>query len=241
MISSAEVNKVIRRVVSPALRERGFTKVQTRNNWCHLDDRIWVLVIRSIGNTGLPDYFPSQSLHCEIGIYFPDFPPHPRPARRTKPKVDEDGLLVPKITDCHWRGNLTLIGDQSQLRQGLRHSQERNRKDVWWVNEDGSNVEDVLEDIKQSFVKKGLRRLEKRGSLEDFEELDWGRIMQHTENASRNRPVGSLRSATITPGRVIRIVRWTNASPSQVRLEGATTWPTTAVAFARTNLPNRST
>ena len=159
MIGSAEVNKVIRRFVSPALQDRGFTKVQTRNNWRYLDDRIWVFGIRSIGNTGLPDYFPSQSLHCEIGIYFLDFPAHPRPAIRTKPKSDKDGLLAPKITDCHWRGNLTLIGDQSQLRQGLRHSQERNRKDVWWVNEDGSNVEDVVEDIKQSFVKKGLRRL----------------------------------------------------------------------------------
>jgi hypothetical protein len=159
MTDSAEVNKVIRRVISPALRERGFTKTQTRNNWCHLDDRIWVFAIRSIGNTGLPNYFPSQSLHCEIGVYFLGFPPHPRPALRTTPKVDKDGLLVPKITDCHWRGHLTLVRDQSQLRQGLRNLQERNRKDIWWVNEDGSTVEDVVEDIKQSFVKKGLRRL----------------------------------------------------------------------------------
>ena len=160
MMGSAEVkNKVIRRVLSPTLRECGFTKVQTRTNWCHLDDRIWVFVIRSIGYTGLPNYFPTQSLHCEIGVHFKDFPPHPRPPLRTTPKVDKDGLLVPRETECHWRGHLTIINDQSHLCRGLRHPQERNRKDVWWVSKDGSNVEDVVEDIRQSFLKKGLRRL----------------------------------------------------------------------------------
>jgi hypothetical protein len=159
MIDSAEVNKAIRRVLSPTLRERGFTKVQTRNNWCHLDDRIWVFVIRSIGGYRLPDDFPSQSLHCQIGIYFWDFPPNPEPALRTMPKVDKDGLIVPREWDCHWRGKMTIIADQSALRRGLRHAQERNRKDVWWVTDDGSNLEDVVEDIKQSFLKKGVRRL----------------------------------------------------------------------------------
>ncbi|SMQ80698.1 hypothetical protein SAMN05444673_3988 [Bacillus sp. OV166] len=34
MIGSPEVNKVIRKILSPTLKENGFNKVNTRNNWC---------------------------------------------------------------------------------------------------------------------------------------------------------------------------------------------------------------
>ena len=81
MVGSSEVNKVIRRVISPVLRECGFTKVRTRHSWRYLEDRIWYFMIKSVGSyfsdvTG----YPSQSLVAEYGVYFTDFPPNPRPA-----------------------------------------------------------------------------------------------------------------------------------------------------------------
>lgn len=159
MISSSTVDKEIRQVVSPLLREHGFTVVRTRNNWRHMEDRIWVFAIRAIGKTGLQNYFPEQSLHCEIEIFFHGFPEHPRPALRTHPKVDKDNRLVPKISECHWRGSLTINNDQSKLRKNIRQKLERTRKDLWWVSEDGSNQEETVADIASSFVRKGLRRL----------------------------------------------------------------------------------
>lgn len=160
-IGSSETNKVIRRIISPTLREIGFTKVRTRNNWKYLEDKIWYVMIKSVGNyfnevTG----YPPQSLVAEYGVYFIDFSPHPRPALRSEPKADKDGLLLPKEYQCHFRRSLTMINNQDKFRTSISSEVEKNRDDIWWISKDGSNIEESVEDLKSSIIQVAIPALE---------------------------------------------------------------------------------
>jgi hypothetical protein len=149
MIGSPEINQVIRRLLSPTLRENGFSKVKTRNNWGYHDRCIWVLQIRAVGKRTA---FPSMSLGVGLGIYY-DFLPEEIPIKR-----DKDGNLIPEEYLCHIRNELFLANiDQSRFTKDLHNSAEAARKDVWWVEPDSSNIEEVINDIKLSFLKNGLK------------------------------------------------------------------------------------
>ncbi|OKH23981.1 hypothetical protein [Chroogloeocystis siderophila] len=146
MIGSPEVNKIIRKILSPVLRGNGFDKVKTRNNWADRDPCIWVLNIRAVK----PHSFPSVSVSVWLGIYYkfisPDIP------GRLLVDTDKDGKLIPKEWMCHIRNHLVLAElDQSKYTKSLRSSAEANRNDIWWIEPDGSNLEDVIHDIKIAF------------------------------------------------------------------------------------------
>ena len=70
MIGSPEINKVIRKSLSPILKENDFNKVNTKNNWRWIDQCIWLLKISTVGN-----YFsdvsgwPPISIYVDFGIY----------------------------------------------------------------------------------------------------------------------------------------------------------------------------
>lgn len=58
---------------------------------------------------------------------------------------------------CHIQKSLNCILDQSKYTNHLDNPAERERKDIWWIESDGSNVEEVIADIKQSFLNDGLK------------------------------------------------------------------------------------
>ena len=170
MIGSPEVNKVIRKIISPELRTVGFSKVRTRNNWHYDENVVWYVMFRSVGSyfsdvTG----YPSQSLTCEYGVYFTNFPPHPRPPMRTNPKADKDGLLIPKEYECHYRRSLDVIGNQTELKESLKNPAERNRTDIWWIARDGSNIEAAIEDLKIALI---------TNALPDLKAVDESKILE---------------------------------------------------------------
>ena len=156
MIGSPEVNKVIRKVISPVLRENGFSKVNTRNNWGYSGDSVKVFKIRSVGNyfsdvTG----WPPMSVGVEIGIYY-KFIPDDYP-----PKTDNKGNYLPQEYHCHLRSNLEIQHDQSKYAKVLDHDLERQRKDIWWIEPNGGNIEQAVNDIKAAFLKDGAPWLKK--------------------------------------------------------------------------------
>jgi len=156
MITSGDINKILRRVVVPTLREIGFTKFKGRVAWRYLDDSIWVFHARAVGSyfsqvTG----FPPASLTAELCIFYLDFP-------KTPPvEADDDGLLIPKDVHCHCRYGLDNIADQIAIRSQSMSPTERRRRDIWWVEPDGSNGEAVAEDIRRSILEYGVPLLQK--------------------------------------------------------------------------------
>lgn len=161
MIGSPEVDKIIRKVLSPVLRENGFDKVKTRNNWGYRDPCIWVLNIRAVGVHS----FPSMSVSVSLGIYYkfisPDIP------GRLHVKTDKDGKLIPKEWMGHVRNHLVLADlNQTCYTKYLHSSAEANRKDIWWIEPDDSNLEAVINDIKLAFLTQGMQWFNDYSNLE---------------------------------------------------------------------------
>ncbi len=161
-ISSTDVNRVLRRVLHPALRSVGFTKFRGRCAWRYNSDCVWALQIQAVGNYfSLVTGFPSMSLGGELCIFFPDFP-SPDPTRpENRPPCDSDGQFLPKPPDCQIRYPLQVQLDQSADCATTVSPPNHTRDDVWYVRPDGSNVQSVVEDICRSVVQWGVPLLQK--------------------------------------------------------------------------------
>jgi hypothetical protein len=153
VIGSPEINKVIRRHFSPILRQNGFDQVQTRLNWGWDGPCTMVLIVRAVGGyfsdvTG----WPSMSLNVQLGVWY-DFIPsdHPHGVKTTS-----NGRPLPQDYEYQERSHLNIGLDQRLYTQRLINPAEQVRTDLWWVQPDGSNVEEVVDDIAQQFLLEGL-------------------------------------------------------------------------------------
>ena len=100
-----------------------------------------------------------MSAFVEIGVFY-DF----IPLRGYAPSKIEKGF-VPEIEDCHIRSELLCTLDQSTLKKVLFNPANRKRKDIWWIEKDGSNVEEVVNNIKDAFLKQGVSWFKKFNDL----------------------------------------------------------------------------
>jgi hypothetical protein len=133
--TSSIVNRSLRAIVNPALRESAFTKVDARNGWRSLGKVVWVFNIRAVGDrfsrvTG----WPPGSVGVSLGVFYP-FIPVERPVKR-----DRDGRLLPEVPLCQMRSKLECSLDQSDRAGRLSFPQERRRKDLWWIGPDGTEA-----------------------------------------------------------------------------------------------------
>jgi hypothetical protein len=163
------MNKAIRGILSPVLKQNGFTKINTRNNWGWHDECIWVLNINTVGkgHSEVTSWTP-MSLTVSMGIYYNIVPP-----LDDEIKVTANGKWLPFSYQCHSGRNLHCQQDQSSYKEHFENLYDRERKDVWWVESDGSNLEEVLEDIKRAFLNEGLPWLKNYTDLETaFEEIE---------------------------------------------------------------------
>ena len=163
MISSPDINKLLRRYLSPILREHGFSKVSARKSWGWKGKCVLVLEIRAVGNyfsqvTG----WPPMSVGVWTGVYY-DFIPFDEHA---PPKIDEHGRLVPSLTHCHRDLELTCSLDQGRFTDRLFNPAERSRTDIWWFEPDGSNMVEAVENIALCFVDQGISWFQRYTDLE---------------------------------------------------------------------------
>ena len=145
MIGSPDIDKHIRRVISPLLRENGFSKVMMRNNWAYRDTCIWIFNIRAVGNyfsqvTG----FPPMSLTAWLGVLYTFIP------AQAEIKTDRDGLLLPQEYLGHMRSALRNYDHRLQVRSGLTNPAEVKRDDIWWIDPDGGNIGPMVDDLAAS-------------------------------------------------------------------------------------------
>jgi hypothetical protein len=151
MIGSPEINKVLRRELSPTLRSNGFHSVTARKAWAWYEKAIWVFEIRAVGShfssvTG----WPPMSVGVWLGVF------HLDQTCASEIKKDAKGRLIPAEFLCHLRSELTCTIDQSRLTRHLSNPAERKRDDIWWIEPDGSNTEEVVANIRQQLLEQGL-------------------------------------------------------------------------------------
>lgn len=170
MISSPDIDKYLRRYLSPILRDSGFSKVSARKAWGWSGHAISVLQIRAIGSyASYVSGWPPMSVCVWVGVYY-DFIPF---IGHRPPKNDPKGRLIPEEWYCHMRSHLSRTLDQSIYTARLPRSGERERTDVWWFERDGSNIEGAVENIAQCFIDEGKPWFERYTDLaKTFEEIE---------------------------------------------------------------------
>ena len=135
-MDSQVVNREIRREIWPALRETGFDAFTGRTAWRHFPDRIWITNFQSFNSYfSLVDGCTTFSFALNLGIYFLAL-------------ADQDGSTGdrPKDYQCQFRRKLT-----KQITQ-----ENYTRKDIWYVDQEGSNLLEVLDDARQVLLHDGM-------------------------------------------------------------------------------------
>ena len=166
--TSAIVNRMLRKHVTPILREAGFDKVDARNGWMWRNRVVCVFNIRAVGNyfsdvTG----WPPGSVGVWLGAFYTFVP------EKTSIKLDAQNRLLPAEYQCHMRRHLDCGINPTQRLQALSNPAEQKRKDIWWVEPDGSNADAVASDIAHSLAEQGLpwfsRVMDLYSALSDIE------------------------------------------------------------------------
>ncbi|HZK81234.1 MAG TPA: DUF4304 domain-containing protein [Humisphaera sp.] len=143
MTSSKDVNKEIRRIVWPALKEAGFTEFTARSAWRRHAFAIDVLNFQSFNS-----YFASVdgcttfSFGIELGVYYPPNPKVPWRRELMKPKIAER----PAGYDCPARHS---------LRKTIRQPHYK-RKDIWYVEPSGKNIVEVVVNARNVILSRGI-------------------------------------------------------------------------------------
>jgi hypothetical protein len=151
MIGSPEIDKHIRKIISPILRNNGFSKVKTRNNWAYQEKCILIFNVKAVGNYfSQSTRFPPMSLTAWLGVFYTFIP------LQFKIKTDKDGLLLPPEYCGHMRYTLKNHDWNLQIRSGLENEAERKRNDIWWIEPDGSNAEIMVRDLAESLKITGI-------------------------------------------------------------------------------------
>jgi hypothetical protein len=149
--TSAIVNRALRAHVAPILREAGFAKIDARNGWRWLDRTVWVFNIRAVGNyfSGVTGW-PPGSVGVWLGVFYSFMPTDLRVT------VGNEGQPLPAEHLCQMRSHLEPTLDQSQHLERLPNPAERHRKDIWWIEPDGSNAASAAADIASALTRQGI-------------------------------------------------------------------------------------
>src|SRR3990170_1343025 len=133
-MDSKVVSRAIRAVVRPALRDAGFTVFRGRDAWRVLDDQTWVVTFQSFNaylaeGVGCTTY----SFSVRLGLHLID--------EAARPSATDAAL--PREHGSSFR--FTCL---KRLSQPWFHPwgdrQATDRRDVWFVRDDGSNLAEVV-------------------------------------------------------------------------------------------------
>jgi hypothetical protein len=140
LVDSSVVNREIKSVIRPLLKDAGFTQFTARTGWRYAGQRIDVVNFQSFNSylanaVGCTTYSFCVRLGCSFDAI-------PRSARVKR----KDGFLRPEEYECHFRRPLQKTIRQPNLK----------RKDVWYVDPSGQNLKDVIEDAQKAILENGL-------------------------------------------------------------------------------------
>lgn len=141
--SSGLINKAFRKHITPVLKESGFETVNVRKNYLRSAHAICLLEIRALGaRLGFESGFPSSSVCVWLGVYYPFLPVDERDKIWMRIKTDKRGMLVPEEVQCHLRSQLVAPASNPKQR-ALWNPAERERRDIFWLERDGSDADSV--------------------------------------------------------------------------------------------------
>jgi hypothetical protein len=150
-MDSKAVAREIKHEIWPLLRQEGFTEFSQKTAWRHTLDQIHVVNYQSFNS------YLAQGVGCttfsfalNLGIFFRAIPVEYPVSKGLDPSVK------PQEYHCHFRHRLLKGIDQPIL----------PRRDTWYVESDGSNLLQCLDDSRTAIVRDGLPWFRRFESLE---------------------------------------------------------------------------
>lgn len=150
-MDSKVVAREIKREIWPLLRRERFTEFSPKTAWRHTSDQIHVVNYQSFNS------YLAQGVGCttfsfglNLGIFFRAIP------FQDPVKKGPDPSVKPQEYHCHFRHSLLKGIDQPIL----------PRRDTWYVEPDGSNLLQCLDDSRAVIVREGLPWFDRFKSLE---------------------------------------------------------------------------
>ena len=142
-MNSKEVNKIIRNKLSDFFKLSDFEKISERRYLRKNKDYFYCIEIKSVGKyfsevTG----WPPQSLCSRGGLF----------CRFIKPREGELKNDVPINGIYHFAITNLCNLNQEKYKINLLNSAEKNRNDLWWVD-DSTDVNEIIDDLKNSINK----------------------------------------------------------------------------------------
>lgn len=151
------LTKEIQSTVFSVLKEYGFETFSGRKAWKYFDNKIYLLAITGVGsNFSEVTGYPSISITSSINIYYINFPDN-----KECKKISKTGKRLPDETECHYRFSLEKINQQENIIKNIKHPIDKKRRDVWWIEPNGNNIESVMSDIIQAIKTQALKLVEK--------------------------------------------------------------------------------
>jgi hypothetical protein len=152
-MDSKVVTRELRAVVRPMLQGAGFTIFRDRNAWRRFDDQTWVVNFQSLNSylaegVGCTTY----SFCVRLGLHLTDDPA----------ASGGRDVGLPREYESSFR-----FSGLKRLRQPWFRpwgdATPSDRRDVWFVRQDGSNLAEVVGDVRDLVADSGLRQLEAYG------------------------------------------------------------------------------
>jgi hypothetical protein len=155
-MDSKVVNRYIRELIRPELKATGFSKFTTRNSWRYRGNVVDVINFQSFNSynadvMGVTTY----SFGINLGSFHLDIPTE---HGNIKSKSD---LPCPEEFQCPFRGGLQRTFEQCEL----------ERRDIWFIKPDGSNIEECILDAKDQILNRGLdwfKNLDTKEAIRDI-------------------------------------------------------------------------
>jgi hypothetical protein len=149
-MDSRVVARKIKSEIWPLLRRDGFTRFSTKTAWRYTPEQIHVVNFQSFSS------YHAEGLKCttfsfavNLGIYFRCIPFNYPPPKGCDPSLE------PQEYECHFRHVLSKRIGQEVL----------PRRDIWYVEPDGSNVLETLADARTALEEDGLTWFSRFASL----------------------------------------------------------------------------
>lgn len=146
-MDSKVVNKAIRDILRPFLKENGFTKFTGRDSWRVKKDTVEVINFQSF-NSYNADILgvTTVSFGVNLGVYYNGI--------NSIPFANKMNKEFPKEYECQARRSLLKNIDQ-----------EYSRPDIWLIEKNGSNIEECINDVRSVLQKMGIDWLNRFSDL----------------------------------------------------------------------------
>lgn len=156
MISPLTINKALRQSLAPVLSGHGFELVKARKAWGWHAQAVRVLEVDNVGNAfAKATGWPMHSLRVTVGLWTASVA-----ESAANLPGDEQGRRRPDISACQHRLQLHCTLNQRVWQSQLLGADERERTDIWWIADDGSNLDAATRNIADSFLTQALPWLE---------------------------------------------------------------------------------